>query len=570
MVRQSLRASRQRTARRAVFILLCVVAAASGARADAVGDRLRARIEGPADPSWRAPDLLQRFYRAGELVPAWLGDEPECGQAVGLLAVLDEAELEGLDPSTYHRAQLRDGLQRLLDGAPAAVSSEERADLDLLFTDAALAYGHDALVGRVDPQAIGEGLSTPEPDVDLVELLRTALALRTVRPALLSLLPAEAGYDRLRRVLAVYRELATRGGWQPVVGEPPLRLGDQGPAIAALRRRLQTTGDLASGPDDDRFDAATATAVSAFERRHGLQPDGEVGAATLIELNVPVERRIATITANLERRRWLPRAPEPRAVMVNAAGFELQVEESGHAVLAMRVVVGRAATSTPALDDRISYLVLNPAWEIPTTLAVRELLPELRRDPGMLRREGIRVLSDWSRDAVEIAPESIDWREVTRDTFHYRLRQEPGPLNPLGRVKFVFPNHFDVYLHDTPAVRLFARSVRAFSHGCIRIERPIELAEYLLRGDPRWGREEILQAIATSREQVVVLPEMVPVHLAYWTAWVDEQGAVQFRPDVYERDAALLAALAGRSAGAQRGAAVWEAPAGADGAEATR
>ncbi|MGE5233385.1 MAG: L,D-transpeptidase family protein [Acidobacteriota bacterium] len=570
MARQSLRVSLQCSARRAGFIVFCVVAAAAGARADAVGDRLRARIEGPADPSWRAADLLHRFYRAGELVPAWLGDLPECGQAASLLEVLDEAELEGLDPSDYHRAQLRAGLQRVLDGGAAALSSAERADLDLLFTDAALAWGHDALVGRVDPRAIGEGLSSPEPGVDLVELLRTVLALRTVRPSLLSLLPAEAGYARLRRALAVYQELAARGGWPAVVGKPPLRLGDQGPAIAALRRRLQAAGDLAPGPDDDRFDASTATAVSAFERRHGLQPDGEVGAAALTELNVPVERRIAEITANLERRRWLPRAPEARAVMVNAAGFELEVEESGHAVLAMRVVVGRAATSSPALDDRISYLVFNPAWEIPTTLAVRELLPELRRDPGKLRREGIRVLSDWSPDAVEIAPESIDWRQVTRDTFHYRLRQEPGPLNPLGRVKFVFPNHFDVYLHDTPAVRLFERSVRAFSHGCIRIERPIELAEYLLRGNPRWGREAILQAIASGREQVVVLPETVPVHLVYWTAWVDEQGAAQFRRDVYDRDAALLAALAGRSADAQRGAAMWEAPAAAAGVAATR
>jgi murein L,D-transpeptidase YcbB/YkuD len=268
-----------------------------------------------------------------------------------------------------------------------------------------------------------------------------------------------------------------------------------------------------------------------------------VGRDTLSALNVSVTDRLRQIQVNLERWRWLAQDLGNRYVLVNLADFRLEVVETGRMVMDMRIIVGKGYRRTPIFSGRMTYLVLNPAWHVPHKIARLDILPRIRKDPGYLSREHFRVFEGWGADAKEIDPATVDWTKVTRGNFRFRLRQDPGSWNALGRVKLMFPNEFGVYIHDTPSRELFRKTVRTFSAGCIRIEKPLELAEYVLAGDPKWNGEAILAALEAGREQTVRLPAAIPVHLLYWTAWVDASGTVQFRKDVYERDWRVLETL---------------------------
>ncbi len=276
-----------------------------------------------------------------------------------------------------------------------------------------------------------------------------------------------------------------------------------------------------------------------FQKWHGLAVDGVVGPATLAALNVSVEKRIRQIEVNLERWRWLPQELGARHILVNIAGFELNVIENGQPVMTMRVVMGKEERPTPVFSGALTYLVVCPYWQVPSTIAVKDKLPQIRKDPGYLTRKKIKVF----QGGEAINPRTINWSEVTAKNFNYRFRQDPGPKNALGRVKFVFPNPFSVILHDTPDRELFTRNVRTFSSGCIRVEKPIELAEYVMHGDPQWTREKILATINKWVERTVWLPEPIPVHLLYFTAWVDAEGMTHFRDDIYGRDKRLDEAL---------------------------
>ncbi len=383
-------------------------------------------------------------------------------------------------------------------------------------------------------------------DADLVRTLERALAEDRVRGELEGLRPPHAGYRRLRAALARHRERAAAGGWPTVPEGPTIRPGDSASRVEALRTRLEASGEGPAGADaaarggaaDTVYDPALAEAVRRFQRRHGLEDDAVVGPATLEALNVPAADRVRQIRVNLERWRWLPRSLGERHVRVNAADFEMEVVEEGEVVLSSRAIVGRAYRKTPVMSDRITYLVFSPYWHVPHGLAVQDQLPLQKQDPGYFRRVGMRVFRGWSADAPEVDPDSVDWSKVTARGFPYRLRQDPGPVNALGRVKFMFPNRFSVYLHDTPGRDLFARRGRSFSSGCIRVERAEELAAHLLRSDPSWTTETIRQAMQAGSERTVRLPEAVPVHLLYLTAFSDGE-TVQFRPDVYDRDGAV-------------------------------
>jgi murein L,D-transpeptidase YcbB/YkuD len=313
--------------------------------------------------------------------------------------------------------------------------------------------------------------------------------------------------------------------------------------VAALRERLHLEDDPGIDQDADLFDEALERAVRKFQRRHGLAADGAVGTATRAELNVSVERRVEQLELNLERRRWLPEDLGRRHIIVNIAAFALEVVEEEAVVLAMRVVVGGLEHRTPVFSDTMRYLVLNPYWNVPTDISVGEMLPKIRQDSSYLARSNVRVFLNAGPDAREVDPATVDWSAITQADFPFRLRQDPGPLNALGRVKFMFINKFNVYLHDTPARPLFEASERDFSHGCIRLQRPIELAAYLLQPDPYWHRDALLRALDVAVDYAVPLPEPVPIHLLYWTAWADRDGTIQFRRDIHGWDTPLWQAL---------------------------
>jgi murein L,D-transpeptidase YcbB/YkuD len=354
--------------------------------------------------------------------------------------------------------------------------------------------------------------------------------------------PESTSYLKLESALAQHRSLQRSGGWPAVPDGPSMRKGDSGPRVATLRNRLRISGDLevVNEQDSDLFDDEMDLAVRRFQERHGRTVDGIVGPNTLTYLNVSVEQRVRQIELNLERWRQVPRNLGERFIMVNTASFQLEFVENDQRLMKMRVVVGRRSRSTPEVSSELTYLVINPYWHIPHGIAKRDILPKIQEDPDYLVRQSILVFENWESDAPKIDAQSVEWSEVTERSFAFKLRQEPGPRNALGRIKFAFPNQFSVYLHGTPAQGLFRKAQRDFSSGCVRIEKPIELASLLLESEPGWTRKRIINTVRTGKTQVVRLSEKIPVHLSYWTAWVDENGTTHFRDDIYGRDKSLV------------------------------
>lgn len=543
---------------------LCLPALVEGGPAEApleieVRELLKNRIASLGPPSLQlhvasletvAP--IERFYAARDYRPAWLNGKGLTPEAWDLLKVIRGASEEGLCSRDYHREEV----ETLYPGVERSLSSQgftdprPLVDLDLLLTDAFFLYALHCAEGRVPvADTAREGFSKRSP-LDPVPLLQEGLR-KGIGKILRELLPGEAVYARTRGALALYREILGKGGWPLVPTGAPLREGDRDSRVKVLRERLTVTGDYVGEKteDPDLFDGYLGRAVRRFQARHGLGVDGVVGNATSMALNAPVEERIEQILLNMERWRWLPRSLGSSHILVNMADFDLRVVEEGRPVLRMRVIVGKDYRQTPVLSDRIRYLVLNPYWHVPHMIAVEDMLPQIRKDPEYLRRERVQVFRGWGNEAQEVDPAAIDWSRLGETRFPYRLRQEPGPQNALGQIKFMFPNRFGVYLHDTPKRSLFNRAERLFSSGCIRIEKPLELAAYLLREDPRWTMETLQAALAEKRDEKVMLPRPEPIHLLYCTAWAEPDGTVHFRRDIYGRDRALAEALNGRKAG---------------------
>jgi murein L,D-transpeptidase YcbB/YkuD len=535
---------------------------------------LRARLETAAAPpavrlhgerrqAWNA---MRAFYAKRGYLPAWWDGGSLRPAAQRLLAAVDALAADGLDPRLYPRQELR----QLIAAQSSANSATQPADhpgaaagLETGLTYTFLLAAAHLAIGRVQPpERVRMGEHSTPASVDLVSALERALGPgEDVAGALAGLAPPAAGYTRLRAALARYRELAARGGWPPVPAGPPLRPGNSGPRVAALAARLAASGELPTSADSTgaahadpygRFDAALAAAVTRFQETHGLAATSTaaatptVDAATLAALNVPVADRIREIELNLERWRWTAGDLGSRYILVNIPDFQLGVIEDGKAVLTMKVIVGKVHQQTPVFSDLMTQVVLNPPWHIPDSIAAGEIAPALLRDPGYLRRKGyeIRHSGGASTDLASGELDEAAINQLGKRGSPFRLVQPPGVDNALGRYKFVFPNQFDVYLHDTPSGRLFARSERDFSHGCIRLEKPAELAAYLLGGDPHWPPEAVEAALDSGRTTTIALRRPVPVHLLYRTAWVDPDGTLEFRPDVYHHDSWLDAALA--------------------------
>ncbi|HEX7186115.1 MAG TPA: L,D-transpeptidase family protein [Thermoanaerobaculia bacterium] len=482
----------------------------------------------------RAWEEMRRFYEKRQFQPAWLTAGGPRPQSEELIAAIDSMANEGLDPRRYQKTKLEALLREIEEGDRSLEDPETQrllAHADMHLTYTFLTMATHLATGRQQPGTLRIDWYTKPRNVDLDVRLEKALTQEgEVRKALHAYAPPSPEYARLRDALARYRQIAQSGGWPALPSGSELKPGARGEAVRRLRARLAAEGDLASAPKpengqaqpsgSDLYDPAVAQAVQRFQQRHGLEPTGKVGDETLEELNVPVERRIQQIQVNLERWRWLPADLGKRYIKVNIPEFRMELVENGRPVLGMRVIVGKAQQSrTPAFSDKMEYIELNPWWNIPTGIAEEEILP---KGPGYLASSNIEVVQEGSTT---------------------RLRQRPGPGNPLGQIKFMFPNDFDIYLHDTPADHLFAETERDFSHGCIRLEKPVTLAEYLLRNDPDWPPLKLREAIVSGENRTVTLPKPLPVHLLYFTAWVDEDGTVQLHRDVYGHDAKLAAVL---------------------------
>ncbi|MGE5840513.1 MAG: L,D-transpeptidase family protein [Deltaproteobacteria bacterium] len=492
-------------------------------------------------------NYLRRFYENRLFSPAWSDHHGPLTLTDIFVRRLEDAGTDGLRGGDYHL----NAIISVLDGLRGVRANEglfdpaELADLDLLLTDAFLLFSSHLLSGRVDPERIRAEWHVKGRKADMAAILESAIDSGQIDGALDSLSPPYPGYARLRNALSFYRALQGWGVWQRIPDKGKMQRGDADSRIAALRNRLMTLGDLdlKGNGEADVFDGNVENAVKKFQSRHGLTPDGVVGPATLGELNVRPEERIRQIEVNMERWRWLPETMGDRHIFVNVASFELGVVEGRDPVMTMRAIVGKHYQRTPVFSAQMTHLVLNPYWNVPVRIATKEMLPLIQKDLDYLEKNSIKVFLVQGSQKTEVDPSTVDWASVSPTEFNYFFRQEAGPKNSLGRIKFMFPNKFNVYLHDTPHKELFERPVRQFSHGCIRIEKPLELAEFLLRGDPRWTQEELLRALDGSVDRTVKLPRPIGIHILYWTAWVDEDGTVQFRNDVYGRDMFVARAL---------------------------
>jgi L,D-transpeptidase YcbB len=513
------------------------------AQRDSAADLIRSWL-GPAGvPGGQllAPSATSRFYAARGYSPAWGRDAALEQGAAELVEALHGLVGDGLDPASCGLGAVQAALARLTADAPSPPVTDDAA-LELRLTDAFLACAGELLHGRVDARALYPGWTVPPRTRDLAAVLAGALERGDIAGALADVAPASTDYRQLRKALQRYRVIAAAGGWGPLVGTRTLRPGDRGDDVARLRRRLSLEQPVP--PGGGVYDAVLDSAVQAYQRRRGLEADGVVGTATRAELDVTVTDRIRQIGLNLERLRWLPADLGAAYVEVLVPAFELRVIQEQRVVLAMRVIGGRADWPTPVFSAALSSVVFDPYWDIPARIMWSEVIPKVRRDPGYLDREGIRVLAGSGTAVREIDPRSIDWAAARPSNFGYWLRQDPGPLNPLGHLELVAPNRFDVFLHDTPARELFQRPTRALSHGCVRLENAMALVTYLIRGDPAWTTDSIRKAAAAGVEQVAPLADTLPLYVMYRTAWVDSLGAIEFRPDVYGEDARLARAMA--------------------------
>ncbi|WP_341325546.1 L,D-transpeptidase family protein [Methylotuvimicrobium sp. KM2] len=488
---------------------------------------------------------LITFYSDRQFSKAWLANGQPTPQAYQLIHILNSADQHGLNKSNYHVTAINERLERLkapLDESEVLILS---VDLDLLLSDAFLTYGTHLIQGQVNPQKLQSKWDTGRRATDMVKILTDAINTNSIEQSLNELMPKQPGYRSLVRALADHHAIKDRGGWPSVTKGPSLRPDEKNPRIIELRKRLAASGDLVNDValDNQEFDRSLQQAVKYFQKRHGLETDSIVGKATLAALNVSVDQRIAQIRANLERWRWLPDDLGARHIMVNIAGFELDFVGNGEVLLHMPVIVGKTYRETPVFTGSMTYLVINPSWYVPNSIAVKDKLPILVRDPYYIERNHMKLYRGWGANRTEINPLSVNWRQVDPNNFPFRLVQKPGPKNAMGKVKFMFPNPHNVYLHDTSEPSLFNRVDRTFSSGCIRVGKPFALANLVLENNSRMTPDAIREAFDQSDQKTVTLLNPIPVHILYWTAWVDLEGVVQFRRDIYNRDDELIQKL---------------------------
>jgi len=481
--------------------------------------------------------LLADVYERRGFKPAWSGID----RMEALIVLVRATAADGLDPEDYHLSGLERVHEMLANGRE--LNAQERAALDIALTDSLIRLGYHQRFGKVNPYDLDPewNFSRELRGQDPATAIQEAFDADSLTDFRDEMFPRVELYRQLQSFLAEYRRIAAAGGWPQVPEGPTLRPGDSDERLQALMQRLAVTGDLEEGAriDVSAYGGELEAAVKNFQERHDLDADGIVGPATLRALNIPVEQRIDQIRVNLERARWVLDNLEDDFIIVNIAGFRAYLYRNRKPEWSTRVVVGKTYHKTPVFRSEMKYVVFNPTWTVPYSIATKEMLPRIKQDPSYL---GDRNFEVRNRNGDVIDPASIDWSKVTRNSFPYTFVQRPGTNNALGEIKFIFPNQHSVYLHDTPSKSLFSRSGRTFSHGCVRVEHPFDFAEVLL-GPDGWDAERV-QAERMRREtKSVFLSKPMPVLLLYWTAEVGGDGQIRFYEDVYERDQNILDAL---------------------------
>lgn len=460
-------------------------------------------------------ESIRNFYSRRKMAFAWFDKEGLIEHAANLTDRVMNLKNEGLNKELpYYQA-----MDTLILGNPGPVSGPLKIKMELMLTAQYFAFA-DLVWEGMDARVSKEvNWYLPRKKVSYEDYLDSILE---TKPGQLNetKAPVDRQYSLLRDYLLKYRDLDEKGSWFEIkTGNKSLNPGDSSMVIQQVRQKLYEIDDLKENNSGLVYDAELENAVKQFQFRHGLNDDGVLGKATIAELNVPYQHRIKQLLVNMERSRWLPLSPDGDYLVVNIPEFKLHVYNSGNLLWSCNVVVGKAIHNTVVFSGELKFIVFSPYWNVPQSIVRNEVLKDMRRDRNYLAKHNMEITG--YRDGL---PE---------------IRQKPGPSNSLGLVKFLFPNSYNIYLHDTPAKSLFKESSRAFSHGCIRISEPFKLAQFLLRNDPAWDDEKITAAMNAGKERFVSLSDKVPVFIAYLTAFVDRDGRINFRKDIYERDERL-------------------------------
>jgi murein L,D-transpeptidase YcbB/YkuD len=482
-------------------------------------------------PVERIREALKAHYVDNAGTIYWAGT----GRMTPFIQRLSRAADDGLNPNDYP-------IETLKEIRDAAVGNdvEAAARSELLFSAFFVGYAADLKIGRVVPQKIDPRLFRSRKTIDVLRVLTDLNKYREPGEYLAAFEPKNPHYRSLKKLLRFYRARAEEGGWGQVdMNGPTIKPGMNDPRIPYIRQILLKTGDFEwADSGGDKYDEQLAIAVKRFQARHGLEAKGLIGKQTILAMNIPIEERIKQIMLNMERWRWMPDVLGEEHIMVNIAAFELQRVQTNIMVDRMNVVVGAVATQTPEFSDELEYVELNPTWTVPYSIATKEMLPKLKTSPSAYAGDfeifAGGKLTSWG---------AVNWASYGPGNFPFTVRQKPGPKNALGKVKFMLPNRHNIYLHDTPAKDKFAATTRAFSHGCIRLSRPIEFAHTILGELVGWSKAKVDASLATGKTERVLLPRKIPVHLIYATAFLGNAGEIEFRADVYGRDRKLYNAL---------------------------
>jgi murein L,D-transpeptidase YcbB/YkuD len=517
---------------------------------------LRAAISGGSLPDLRWPDFsdyskhLKKFYEFNQESLWWIKAMEPTMQAQQVIALLLKADQKGLSAEDYDGPRWNDRLAKLKPAARQPTEADA-VKFDLALTVCAMRYVSDLHIGKVNPKLFAFVLDDESKKYDLAEFLKDHVVnAGDVDGALTNVEPPYPGYRRTIEALQTYMELAKKDDEEQLPSvKKTIVPGDAYPGIPRLARLLRLVGDLpaeANVPADRAiYEGSLVDAVKSFQRRHGRDPSGRIDAQTVADLNVPLSRRVRQMQLTLERWRWMPGSYQKAPIVVNIPEFRLRAYDKNLNIgVTMNVVVGKAygGHDTPVFSDTMEYVVFRPYWEVPYSITKAEMIPHLAGDPEYLAKKGFEVV-DSSRNVVSAGTVTPDVLSQLRSGKLF-VRQKPGPKNALGLVKFIFPNSYNVYMHDTPATELFAKSQRDFSHGCIRLEKPADLAAWVLRDNPGWTPDRIRAAMNGTTTQQVNLRHPIPVLILYGTVIVLDDGIVHFYDDIYGHDAALDKLLA--------------------------
>lgn len=482
---------------------------------------------------------LNLFYGNRYYDPAWSIRNSLSNNGFDLLNYIRQVGQQGLQPNDYHLYLIESYFKKVLTST--TTDTTDLMKLDVLLTDAFLLLGSHLYYGKVDPEKEGANwkMKRKDPELRLDLKLEEALLENEVDNELNMLAPKYRSYWRMKDELAFFLKLDEQS-WPVILSDKPVKPGDSSQIVPKIRERLIKLRYGLSDTVSTIIDNELEEQLKMFQNDWGLNADGVLGKTTLEYLNCMPLKLMGQLKVNMERFRWLPSQMTEKHIIVNIANFKLDLIVGADTLISMRAVVGKETKRTPVFNESMTYIVFSPAWTVPNTILKEEVIPQLLKGPGYLVKKNMKLFRN---DGTELAYSDVDWSKISESNFPYMVRQGPGPGNALGRVKFMFPNDYNVYIHDTPSRSFFARDARAVSHGCIRVEDPFDLAVLLLSDEPEWSPDNIRTAMQQTKEQTVLLKVPVDVMVVYLTAWTDGKDRIQFRNDVYNNDEKVLVAL---------------------------